>query len=230
MSLPTLTPTPMPRTRGLFLVGLVAVALGVTLLLPGRGIAAQAQGPDDLANVTAILDGMKGTAPIPCALALTPLEGNGWNHSPGRAIDADPAAERIQEWLEHPITDPAVVPILRTALGPGDACVRQAAARLLGRTAHPRAASALADALRDPDAATRALGALGLGFSDQAGAYEPLVSALKDAESTVRANAALALGHLGDHRAMPMLVPLLKHDRVPQVREAWVRLSRGLTY
>ena len=212
-------PMPMPRV-GRVMVGLLTLGVVISLLLPGKGISAQSRSRDDLTNVQALLDGLRGTGPIPCALALTQLEGNGWNHGPGHAMDADTSAEKIQEWLEHPITDPAVVPILRNALAPGDACVRQGAARLRGRTANGRAVSALAEALRDPDATTRALGALGMGFSDQVGVYEPLVNALKDAEPPVRANAALALGHLGDHRAMPMLLPLLKNDRVAQVREA----------
>jgi hypothetical protein len=218
--MPSPMPMPMPRGGRAILLGLAALGLGA-VMLTGKGAAAQTRTPADMTNVQALLDGLRGTGPIPCALALTQLEGNGWgNRSPGRAIDTDPSTDRIQDWLEHPITDPAVVPILRTALGPGDACVRQAAARLLGRTQHARAVAALSEALKDADPATRALGALGLGFSDQPGVYEPLVSALKDAEPPVRANAALALGHLGDHRAMPMLVPLLRNDRVAGVREA----------
>ena len=210
----------MPRVRRLVL-GLLTLGLALSLTLPDRGMAAQSRSPADLANVQALLEAMRGTAPIPCGLALTMLEGNGWgNRSPGHAADADPAVERIRDWLEHPLTDPAVVPLLRTALAPGDACVRQTAARLLGRTRHPRAVSVLADALRDPDATTRALAALGLGFSEGPGVFEPLVAALRDSDAPVRANAALALGQLGDHRAMSMLVPLLKNDRASSVRQA----------
>ena len=210
----------MPRARRLVL-GLLTLGVALSLTLPDRGMAAQSRSPADLANVQALLEGMRGTAPIPCGLLFTMMEGNGWgNRSPGHAADSDPAVERIRDWLERPITDPAVVPLLRTALAPGDACVRQTAARLLGRTRHPRAITALADALRDADHTTRALGALGLGFSEGPGVFEPLVGALRDSEAPVRANAALALGHLGDHRAMSSLVPLLKNDRAPSVRQA----------
>lgn len=202
-------------------LGVAALGVGATIAIGSTPGSAQVRGPDDVANVTAILDAMRGTAPIPCGLALTMMEGNGWgNRSPGHAADQDPGVERIRDWLEHPITDPAVVPLLRTALAPGDGCVRQTAARLLGRTRHPRAVSALTDALREADPTTRALGALGLGFSEGPGVFEPLVGALRDGEAPVRANAALALGQLGDHRALPMLVPLLKNDRVASVREA----------
>lgn len=202
-------------------LGLTTLGVGATVAIASTPGSARARGPEEVANVIAILDAMRGTAPIPCGLALTMLEGNGWgNRAPGHAADEDPAVARVRDWLEHPITDPAVVPLLRTALAPGDACVRQTAARLLGRTRHPRAVHALADALRDPDATTRALAALGLGFADGAGVFEPLAGALRDGEAPVRANAALALGQLGDHRAMPMLVPLLKHDRAPAVRQA----------
>jgi len=176
----------------------------------------------DLPNVTALLEAMRGTGSVPCALAMNEIEGrNGW----GRGYDepmpgVDSATVAIRKWLNEGIEDPAVVAPLRAALAPGDACVRQTAARLLGRTRHPQAVTALVAALRDADASTRELAALGLGMSDSRAAFDPLVAALRDQEPGVRAAAASALGHLDDHRASAVLLPLLTNDRVPMVRRA----------
>ena len=105
-------------------------------------------------------------------------------------------------------------------MGPGDQCIRESAARLLGRTEHPRATTALAEALRDPDVETRRLAALALGMGDRKEAFDPLITALRDQEPRVRATAAISLGRLGDDRATKSLVPLLTGDRVPSVRRA----------
>lgn len=203
-------------------LGLAAVGIGSAMAVGSASRPAEAKRPEDMANVAVLLAGMQGTAPIPCALALTVIEGNaGWgNWYGGAAGMSDPVLGQLRPWLEQRITDPAVVPVLRSAMAPGDACVRQTAARLLGRTRHPQAVRALVEALRDADPSTRELGALGLGLADDASAYEPLVGALRDTAAGVRAASAMALGQLEDHRAAPALVALLKNDRVPEVRRA----------
>lgn len=178
--------------------------------------------PTELSNVTTLLEAMRGTAPIPCALAMNVVDGrNGW----GRGMDepeagVDSSIAEIRRWLNEGLKDPSVVAPLAAALAPGDACVRQTAARLLGRTDHPQAIAALSTALKDADATTRELAALGLGLSDSRAAYDPLVAATRDPEPKVRASAAVALGHLGDHRASAILLPLLTTDRAPEVRRA----------
>ena len=199
-----------------------ALAVTASLAIASAPMSAEAASPDDVANVSALLEGMRGTAPIPCAFALAVVEGNaGWGNWYGAVPDGtDPAVARLRRWLDHRLTDPSVVPMLRSALGPGDACVRQTAARLLGRTQHPRAVAALIEAAGVADASTRELAVLGLGLSDAPGAYDPLVGALRDGEPGVRAAAANALGRLGDHRAMVVLVPVLRNDRIPVVRRA----------
>jgi HEAT repeat protein len=216
-------------TVGWSLLGVGALALVATAAIAtAPRPAAATRSPDDVANVTALLEAMRGVGPVPCALALTVIEGNyGWGNWNGPLSgETDPAVMKLRHWLGERITDPAVVPILRAALAPGDACVRQTAARLLGRTRHQRAIAALTEAVRDADAATRELAALGLGLSDSPGAYDPLVGGLRDAEPGVRAAAATGLGRLGDDRASAALVPLLRNDRVPAVRRA-VALALG---
>ena len=87
--------------------------------------------------------------------------------------------------------------------------VRQAAAKALGHTQHPKALPYLMEALRDPfwwyerevqaDDLFNAIEKMG------AVAVDPLIAALKDPEGTVRKYAALLLGRLGDARAVEPL-------------------------
>lgn len=197
------------------------IATGTTATFANARVAAPQRAPADLSNVTALLDAMRGTGALPCALAMNEIEGrNGWGWSDEPMPGVDSTTLALRKWLNEGIEDPAVVAPLRAALAPGDPCVRQTAARLLGRTKHAQAVAALAAALKDADPSTRQLAAYGLGVSDSRAAFDPLVAALKDQEPAVRASAATALGHLDDHRASAVLLPLLTGDRVPMVRQA----------
>lgn len=200
-------------------VGGVGVVAGIAIArTPARSQVSRA---DDAANVTLLLSSMRGTGALPCGLALTVVEGNSWgNWGGGQQMSADTATTRIRRWLAKGVEDPSVVPALRAGLTGDDACVRQVAARVLGRLHHPQAVAALTEALRATDPALRELGAIGLGFGDELQTFDPLVGALRDSEPRVRIAAALALGRLGDERANRELVPLLQRDRVPQVRQA----------
>ena len=202
--------------------GAAALAASATLATAREHPASTSMATDDVAQVNLVLEGMRGATPIACGLALTVLEGrNGWggNHDEVQS-GTDSTVGEIRRWTSEGIKDPAVVPILRTAMGPGDQCIRESAARLLGRTEHTRATTALAEALRDPDVETRRLAALALGMGDRKEAFDPLITALRDQEPRVRATAAISLGRLGDDRATKSLVPLLTGDRVPSVRRA----------
>lgn len=226
MPMPTPSPMPMPmprpRVHRALLVSLLTVGVSVAAVaLSSAPSGAQATSPEDARNVTTLLEAMRGVAPLPCALALNVIEGNGWgNWGGGDGMGRDSTSEAMRRWLNEGLHDPSVVPTLRSAMDPGDACVRQTAARLLGRVEHPRAVAALAEALRSGDVTTRTLGAFGLGLTDAPAAYDPLVGALRDPEAEVRATAAIGLGRLEDHRASAVLVPLLSGDRSPAVRRA----------
>lgn len=206
----------------MILGALLVVGVAGSIALSVHGAAAQARSPEDSANARALLDAMRGTAPIPCAFALSVVEGNGnWgNWDGGSGAGEEPKAADLRDWLQHGLTDPAAVPMLRAALAPGDACVRQTAARLLGRSHNLTAVRALVDALHDGDPSIRQLAALGLGLSEDPAGFDPLVGALRDTASQVRATSAVALGRLGDKRATEKLVPVLAHDPVPEVRRA----------
>jgi HEAT repeat protein len=222
MPTPMPMPMPMPRSRRYLLAALLTLVTGSVVLFSVRGASAQSRTPEDSANARALLDAMRGTGPIPCAFALSVVEGNsGWgNWDGGSGVGQDDQSADLREWLQHGLTDPSVVPMLKTALAPGDACVRQTAARLLGRSHNSTAVHALVEALRDPDPTTRELAALGLGLSEDPVGFDPLVGALRDTAARVRSTSAIALGRLGDHKAMAKLVPVLQRDPVPAVRRA----------
>lgn len=222
--MPMPMPMPMPRRRLRTIVGAGAVILAVAAAasLSGREAVAQSRARSDAANAQTLLDAMRGTGPVACAFAMGAVEGNGgWGRwDGGSGVGVDQQTGDLRDWLDDGLTDPAVVPMLRTAMGPGDACVRQTAARLLGRSKNLTAVRALVDALRDADATTRELAALALGLSGDPAGFDPLVGALRDTAARVRATSAVSLGRLGDHRATEKLLPLLAHDPVPEVRRA----------
>jgi HEAT repeat protein len=230
MPMPTPTPMPMPmpmpmpgrRFRGPLVGGILIAALAVAAALSGRVAAAQGRSRNDAANAQALLDAMKGTGSVACSFAMGVVEGNGgWGHwTGGSGVGEDQQSADLRDWLDDGLTDPAVVPMLKSAMGQGDACVRQTAARLLGRSKNLTAVRALIDALRDPDPVTRELAALALGLSGDPAGFDPLVAALRDTAARVRATSAVSLGRLGDHKAMEKLVPVLAHDPAPEVRRA----------
>ena len=97
--------------------------------------------------------------------------------------------------------------------------VRQAAAKALGNTQHPKALPYLMEALRDPfwwyERELQAGDLLAAIEKMGAAAVEPLIEALKDSEGAVRRYAALVLGRIGDVRAIePLGMALydLHHD------------------
>ncbi len=110
--------------------------------------------------------------------------------------------------------------------------VRQAAAKALGNTQHPKAVPYLMEALRDPFwwyerevqagdlfSAIEKMGAM---------AVEPLIEALKDNEGAVRKYAALVLGRIADPRAIePLGMALydLHHDVGKAAAEALVHFG-----
>ena len=208
--------------RPLVLLGLLASGALAAAAFGGHRVLAQGRPADDAANVRILLEAMRGTGPIPCGFALSVVEGNaGWGRwSGGAGSGRDSVTTALKAWLGEELHDPGVVPALAAALGPGDACVRQTAARLLGRVHHAAATRALVTAMRDADATSRELGAIGLGLAGDPAGYEPLVAALRDPAAPVRAASAAALGQLGDHRAAAPLLPLLARDPAPEVRRA----------
>ena len=216
-------PMPMPMPMRRFRVALTAAAMlaavALVVALSGRDAAAQSRAANDMDNARTLLEAMRGAGPVACAFAMGTIEGNGgWGRWNG--VGEDSESDALRDWLEHGLTDPSVVPMLKSALGPGDPCVRQTAARLLGRSHNVTAVRALVESLRDADPSTRDLAALGLGISGDPAGFDPLVGALSDTAARVRATSAASLGRLGDQRATAALVPLLSHDPAPEVRRA----------
>jgi len=93
------------------------------------------------------------------------------------------------------------------------ACVREQAARRLGRLGDRAAVPALIEALGDAEASVRREAAKALGFLKDARAVAGLVKALGDPDTTVRFYAAYALGEI---KAPQAAGPLVRALRDPQ--------------
>ncbi len=181
--------------------------------------------PADTAQARAFLDGMRGASPVACGLASQLIEGH-WgmrNVSPNlHAVRGGRDAVELSHWVMRGDFDPSIIGPLGAALGDRDPCVRQTAARLLGRVKHPDAGARLIQALGASEAATRTMGALGLGVAEDEASIDPLVSALGDPVAQVRAMAAWALGEIESDAAVPALSRALRDaDADVRATAAW---------
>ncbi|MFH0878771.1 MAG: HEAT repeat domain-containing protein [Lentisphaerota bacterium] len=136
--------------------------------------------------------------------------------------------------------DPGVIDPLIASLNDENTDVRSNAAEALGELKDPRAVEPLTQLLRDPSLSRAAAWALGeikdsravpsliqsLGSENQgirenaasalshigAVAVEPMMASLKTGSAEARQSGAWALGEIKDHRAMPLLMELLKDE------------------
>src|SRR2546423_12302777 len=88
----------------------------------------------------------------------------------------------------------------RAVLRDDNRCVRNIAARVLGRARTPESYDAFLTLLRDPNPGLRETGALGLGELDDRRALRPLQDALRDRAAAGPAMAARRVGALVDSR------------------------------
>src|SRR5205814_8424322 len=110
----------------------------------------------------------------------------------------------------------------RAVLRDDNRCVRNIAARVLGRARTPGSYDAFLALLRDANPGLRETGALGLGELDDRRAVRPLQDALRDREAGVRAMAARGVGELEDSSSVGPLTTALGDAAAP-VRQtaAW---------
>ncbi len=217
-------------SRGVALVASVAVvsvAAGVACARDGSAQPARAAAnviPDDAASVTLLLGSVRGTNAVLCELAIRQVDMHAsWSHwgpMGGNPLTFDSTAAQLLDWIQRDHNDPAVVPVLRSAMRDQDACVRRVAGSFLGRIEASAATAALLDALDDASADTRYVAALGLGMSDKAAGTTPLIRRLRDDSPHVRRAAAWALGALGARSALEALIQALERDADPRVRQA----------
>jgi hypothetical protein len=184
--------------------------------------SAARQQPADSARVRALLQAARGTNALVCELAARTVDGrSGWSSdgmfTAGGA--ADSVAGNVMEWLYDREISAATVPLLRSAIGDSDWCVRRLAAPILGRVHDPSATQAMLAALAAPEASTREMGALALGFAGDTHTVAPLVARLRDESPRVRATAAWALGEMESKAAVRPLIEVLK-DADASARES----------
>jgi HEAT repeat protein len=123
----------------------------------------------------------------------------------------------------------AVFPLIRS-LNHKDWIIRSNAAKALGKIGDKMAVAALTDLLQEENVHVQkgrdnvienvvwALGEIG-----QQRSLIPIIEKLQSGMPVIRAEAAEALGKIGDNKAVPHLIPLLKDDRNPGVRKSIVR-------
>lgn len=132
-------------------------------------------------------------------------------------IQAEPGRDPKRE----AVVDPRTVTALQTALGDGDADVRETAARALGDLDDPRAVAALVRALaNDTDAGVRKMAAWALGEIESEEAVPALGAALRDSSVEVRRMAIWALGEIESPEAVPWLIPAVRDADVEVRRKA----------
>ena len=108
----------------------------------------------------------------------------------------------------------------RTRLGSADVEERRDAVTRLGAMRHPAASRAVLSALQDAEPIVRATSiaaVLSLPPEESAPSLLPL---LNDKDVLVRREAAYALGKTKSHTAVPLLIDLLRFDKVDEVRGA----------
>ena len=104
---------------------------------PHHGPGDRRTGPD-AAQVTALLATLERTDPVVCEMAVDAF-GHGWygwvRASGVGALGEVPESQReMQARMRRSVTDPRAVPVLASALGNANACVRRAAASMLGES------------------------------------------------------------------------------------------------
>jgi hypothetical protein len=109
--------------------------------------------------------------------------------------------------------DRAVLGAFRAVVRDDNRCVRNIAARVLGRADEAGTYEVFAGLLRDARPGLRETGALGLGEMDDARAIGPLSDALRDVELAVRVTAAWALGEIEEPVAIDALARALRDPR-----------------
>ena len=108
----------------------------------------------------------------------------------------------------------------RTRLGSADVEERRDAVTRLGAMRHPAASRAVLSGLQDAEPIVRATSiaaVLSLPPDESAAGLLPLLS---DKDVLVRREAAYALGKTKSHTAIPLLIDLLRFDKVDEVRGA----------
>ena len=211
----------MLRLTALLLVGAFAgghyAATHATVIAPPAtfdeelGVVAQPPRAEEtqrsLRSVRDLVTAVRGLPAVVCALTAEAAAGWGgrsWMNAPAPPLGPE-TAERTAYFPRGRLTL-GDVSLLIDSLSTTDACVRELAVRLLGRTEAPVVEERLIERLgAGAPAPTRQASALALGLVESRAAIDPLVRLVDDDEVGVRANAIWALGRIGEKRVTSSL-------------------------
>src|SRR5438874_3874545 len=246
-----LSGAPPPRARAPFPFpprSSMPPAWSLMLLFATNAIAAQ-QPPEvraDSARVARVLALLETSDSTVCELAAQAISNAwGWSWQP----------QLLPTPMPMPMPAPMPMPMMRKGHGPrarmhvnhrarwrgadsvafgafhavlrdDNRCVRNIAARVLGRAGAPGSFDAFVALLRETAPGLRETGALGLGELKDRRALRPLQDALRDRDARVRAMAARAVGELADSGSVAVLAKALGDDATPVRQTAAWALGR----
>jgi len=184
---------------GLALIGVAsAVSLGngsARLALGGSEGESRHAGPDS-ARVEAFFGALHAADPMLCDMVADQL-GNFWNSEGdervGTLADATRSWEPARDSLASPVNDASARRRVMLALSDENACVRRAAAKMLGRSGS-LALSAVREALRSGSARVREAALLSVGHAELPELYDEAMRGTRDSDAAVAAMATWALG------------------------------------
>jgi HEAT repeat protein len=207
-------------------LALTGVASAVTLSTRSSLIAAAAHegrhaGPDS-ARVEAFFGALHAADPMVCDMVVDQL-GNFWNSAGddgvGTFADGTRGWEPTRDSLASPVGDVAARRRVTAALGEQNACVRRAAAKMLGRSGE-LAVGNLREALRAGSARVREAALLAVGHGELPSLYDEAVRGTRDADPSVAAMATWALGEYERPESVDRLAELARSGEVRIRRSA----------
>jgi HEAT repeat protein len=180
-------------------------------------------GPDS-ARVESYLTAVRAMEPMYCEMLVDQV-GNFWNSSGdfriGLLAESNRNWEEARDSLYGATTNPAALRREVRGLDDANACVRRAAAKLLGRSG-PAGYNAIREALRSGSERVREAAALAAGQNDEATALaDDILRATRDQSPNVVAMATWALSEFEKPEYLNRLAELTKHSDV-RVRRAAV--------
>ncbi|HEY0928449.1 MAG TPA: HEAT repeat domain-containing protein [Gemmatimonas sp.] len=167
-------------------------------------------GPDSL-RVASLLEALDKGDPLVCEVMAERI-GNWWGSGGGVGTfsDAKPNLAAARDSLSGRIEHAGTINLLTKSLAHENPCVRQLAARWLGRSTIETAR--LVSLLDDPSPRVREAAAYAIGSGEKRKAIAPLEKMLGRAAGAEAAMAAWALAEEDDVASVPALERALRHD------------------
>lgn len=199
------------------------ILLAQMIAFSGSSAKDRSPGPDS-ARVENYLSAIRGMEAMYCEMLVDQV-GNFWNSSGefriGLLAESSRSWEESRDSLYGATTNPAALRREVRGLDDANACVRRAAAKLLGRSG-PAGYSAIREAMRSGSERVREAAALAAGQNDESTALaDDIIRATRDQSATVVAMATWALSEFEKPEYLNRLAELTKSSDV-RVRRAAV--------